>query len=152
MKILIVTDSHQEFENLLKTYKREKPDIVICAGDHSTDVEELSFVHKEAKYYIVRGNCDFYDMKHEDVLDFELNGIKIFLTHGHLYGVKSSYTLLKKEAKKREANLVIFGHTHIPHLEEDEKITLYNPGAMKDGKYGIIEIQNREIKIETKSI
>lgn len=152
MKVLVVTDSHQNFKNLLKAYEDERPDVVICAGDHSTDVEELSYVMEDSKYYIVRGNCDFYDMNHKDILQFNLEGIEIFLTHGHLYGVKSTYEILKREAREKKIDLVVFGHTHINHCKNEDDMTMYNPGALKDGYYGVIEINNGEFSIINKSL
>lgn len=151
MKVLIVSDSHSRLDNLMKMWEKEVPDVVISAGDYSKDVEELSYVYENSKYYIVRGNCDYMDHSTEDILEFELSGKKIFLTHGHLYGVKISYDYLRMEAKDRGNNLCIFGHTHIPYLEEEGMI-LFNPGAVKDGLYGILEINNDEINIEHRKL
>ncbi len=151
MKILVVTDSHGNFQNLLNVYEREQPQIVFCAGDHSTDVEDLSFLKEEAEYYIVRGNCDYYDTRHEDILKLEVEGKSILLAHGHYYGVKSGYDLIRKEGENQDVDLVVFGHTHIPYLEEG-KPTLFNPGALKDGFYGILEIQKERIDIELRNL
>lgn len=151
MKILVVTDCHGHFENLLKAYETEEPQIVFCAGDHSTDVEELSFVKEEAEYYIVRGNCDYYDMKHEDLLKIEVEGKVFLLTHGHHYGVKSTYGLIREAGLNEGVDMVVFGHTHIPYLEKKE-VTLFNPGALKDGLYGVLNIGNGRIDVELKSL
>ena len=151
MKVLVVTDSHGRLDYLMEMYEREKPDIVISAGDYSEDVEELSYVYEDSKYYIVRGNCDYMDRNNEDNLEIDLGEKKVFITHGHLYGVKTSYDYLRMEAKGRECDLCIFGHTHIPFLEEDTP-TLFNPGAAKDKVYGIIRIKNDILKIEQKKL
>lgn len=151
MKILVVTDCHGHFENLLKVFEEEDPDIVLCAGDNSTDVEELSYLREDKKYYIVRGNCDFYDMKHKDLEILDILGKKFLLTHGHHYGVKSTYDLIRREAIDKKVDIVVFGHTHIPYTEEKE-ITLFNPGALKDGYYGIISLDLDFLKVETKRI
>lgn len=151
MKVLIVSDSHLRLGNLMKIWEREVPDVVISAGDNSKDVEELSYVYENSKYYIVRGNCDYMDHNTEDILEFEISGKKIFLTHGHLYGVKTSYDYLRMEAKERGSDLCIFGHTHIPYLEKKDMI-LFNPGAAKDGLYGILNIKNDEINIEHRKL
>ena len=147
MKILIVSDSHGRLDSLMEIWEKEIPDIVISAGDYSKDVEELSYIYEESKYYIVRGNCDYMDHTTEDILEFEIEGKNIFLTHGHLYGVKTSYDYLRMESKDRDVDICIFGHTHIPYLEEEEMI-LFNPGAVKDGGYGILEIDGNRMNIE----
>jgi len=151
MKILVVSDSHGRLDYLMKIYEKENPEIVISAGDYSKDVEELSYIYDDAKYFIVRGNCDFMDRSHEDNLEIELGGKKIFLTHGHIYGVKSSYHHLRLEGVERGFDLCIFGHTHIPYLEEGD-VTLFNPGATKDKSYGIITIENQALNIELKNL
>lgn len=95
-----MSDSHSYFDEALKIFEKEKPDIVIAAGDGIKDIDELSYVHPEAKYYMVKGNCDFFDRSHNEEKLFEIDGIKIFLTHGHLYGVKRSLSSIKKNWKK----------------------------------------------------
>lgn len=151
MKILIVSDSHSRLDSLIKIWEKEVPDVVISAGDYSKDVEELSYIYNSSKYYIVRGNCDYMDHNTEDILEFKLLDKKIFLTHGHLYGVKTSYDYLRMEARDRGNNICIFGHTHIPYLEE-EKMILFNPGAVKEGLYGVLSIDRDKVKIEHKKL
>ena len=151
MKILVVTDSHGNFQNLINAYEKEEPQIVFCTGDHSTDAEDLSFVKEEADYYIVRGNCDYYDTKHDDILKVEVEGKTILLAHGHHYGVKSTYDLIRQEGLNQGVDMVVFGHTHTPYLEEKEVI-LFNPGALKDGFYGVLDIEEEKIDIALKSL
>ena len=47
--------------------------------------------------------------------------------------------------------MVVFGHTHTPYLEEKEVI-LFNPGALKDGFYGVLDIEEEKIDIALKSL
>ena len=53
-KILVLSDSHSYCDGALKIFEKEKPDIVIGAGDGIKDIDELSYVHPEAKYYMVK--------------------------------------------------------------------------------------------------
>ncbi len=151
MKILVVSDAHGRLDLLIKAYEIEHPDVVIFGGDGSKDLDELSYIYDNSKYYIVRGNCDYFDRSKMDKLEIELSGKLVFLTHGHLYRVKDNYWYIREEAKKRGAKICIFGHTHIPYLEEEE-IILFNPGAIKDGVYGVIEVLRDEMKIKHKSL
>ena len=48
-KILVLSDSHSYFDEALKIFEKEKPDIVIAAGDGIKDIDELSYVYPEAK-------------------------------------------------------------------------------------------------------
>ena len=82
----------------------------------------------------------------------EINGVKIFLTHGHLYDVKRGLSSIKEIGKKLNASLVVFGHTHKPYIEKDEDMTLFNPGATEDGRYGIIILENGNIDLFHKQL
>ncbi|WP_291256466.1 metallophosphoesterase [Fusobacterium sp.] len=152
MKVLIISDSHKRLNTLINIYKKEQPDVVICAGDHSTDGEELSYLYPDSKYYIVRGNCDIFDRRYEDEVIIELEGSKILLAHGHEYGVKFSYDSIEERGKRLNCNIVIFGHTHIPYISKKDGIILFNPGAVYDNEYGILNITEKNIEFFHKSI
>ena len=151
-KILVLSDSHSYFDKVLKIFEKEKPDIVIGAGDGIKDIEELSYVYPKAKYYMVKGNCDYFDRSHNEENLFEIDNIKIFLTHGHLYGVKRSLSSIKEIGKKSNASLIVFGHTHKPYIEKDGDMTLFNPGATEDGRYGIIILEKGNIELIHKQL
>lgn len=152
MKILIFSDSHLSFDKLIKMTHIEMPDIIICAGDHSRDAAELSYVEETPKYYIVRGNCDSFDHSFKDILQFEIEGKKFYLTHGHLHGVKMTLEKLKNETKESKVDIAIFGHTHIPYYEIDNGIHYFNPGSARDGNYGILIINDSKINFVHKNI
>lgn len=145
MKILVVSDSHENLEKLIEIFDFENPQIVICAGDCALDFEELSYVKENAHYYIVRGNCDIYNDSFLDVLSFSIKNYNFFLTHGHVQNVKKNLFLLKKEAEETKADIVIFGHTHLQHYDKTNNIFYFNPGFAKIGEYGIIEIDENNI-------
>ncbi len=151
MKILVVSDSHQHLDKLIDIFERENPDVVISAGDNSGDAIDLSYIKEKAVYHIVRGNCDYFDLETDDIMDFSILGKKIFLTHGHMYDVKSGYEKIKNEAFEKGVDIVIFGHTHIPYIDDGLPV-LFNPGAAKDGNYGILEILGDEIRFYHKKL
>lgn len=62
-------------------------------------------------------------------LVFTACGHKIFMTHGHRYGVYSSLENLEHEAQIVGADFVFFGHTHVPQFEY-RKCILLNPGSI----------------------
>ena len=151
-KILVLSDSHSYFDKVLKIFEKEKPDIVIGAGDGIKDIEELSYIYPKAEYYMIKGNCDYFDRSHNEENLFEIDNIKIFLTHGHLYGVKRSLSSIKEIGKKLNVSLIVFGHTHKPYIEKDGDITLFNPGATEDGRYGIIILEKGNIELIHKQL
>ena len=151
-RILVLSDSHSYFDKALKIFEKEKPDIVIAAGDGIGDIDDLSYVHPEATYYMVKGNCDFFERSHSEENIFEIEGKKFFLTHGHLYDVKRSLSSIKEIGKKLNVSLIVFGHTHKPYIEKDGDITLFNPGATEDGRYGIIILEKGNIELIHKQL
>lgn len=145
-KILVLSDSHGNFNKLLSIYELEKPDEVIYVGDGINDIEELSYIYKN-KFYIVRGNCDFFERKYDYSKNFEIDGVKFFITHGHIQYVKQDKSLLKEIVDNLKVDIIIFGHTHKEHLEKYKNSYLFNAGAAEDGKYGIITIsENKKIE------
>ena len=151
-KILVLSDSHSYFDKVLKIFEKEKPDIVIGAGDGIKDIEELSYIYPKAEYYMVKGNCDYFDRSHNEENLFEIDNIKIFLTHGHLYDVKRTLNSIKEIGKKLNVSLIVFGHTHKPYIEKDGDMILFNPGATEDGRYGIIILEKGNIELIHKQL
>lgn len=139
MKILICSDSHTRLDYFQKVIDLENPEMVIFAGDHSTDAFDMSLVYSEIPFKIVRGNTDFYDRDFKDIEIFKLNDKKILLTHGHLQGVKSNLNDLEKLAKAEGVEVCVFGHTHIEFQKENDGIFYLNPGALQDKKYVIYD-------------
>ncbi len=147
MKVLICSDSHTRLNYFQKVIDKEKPEMVIFAGDHSTDALDISLAYEEIPFKIVRGNTDFYDRETEDELKFELDGKKILLIHGHYQGVKSNLNELEKKAKEEKADICIFGHTHREVQLKKDGIIYLNPGALQDRKYVIYDGKTFEQKL-----
>lgn len=143
-KILVLSDSHGQFEKVLRIYEKEKPDILIYTGDGIRDIEELSYIY-EGEIYIVNGNCDFFEKNYGSTKIIEIENFKFLITHGHIYGVKNSLENIIEEARKYHVKAAIFGHTHKELLERYDDFYLFNPGASQDGKYGLITIDNSNI-------
>lgn len=146
MKILICSDSHTRLEYFQKAIETENPELVIFAGDHSTDAIDMSFVYDKIPFKIVKGNTDYYDRETKDTEIFELNGKKVLLTHGHLFGVKGNLNELEKKAFSENVDICIYGHTHIEYMKEKDGIVYLNPGALQDRKYVIYDGKGFERK------
>lgn len=151
MKILVLSDSHMAMGEMRKAVNREKPDMIIHLGDHISDADRLSDDFPDIPMETVPGNCDRASASMEKLIEVE--GKKIFICHGHGYGVKNDLSLLKEAALEKGADIVLFGHTHVPYYDFDGRIHMMNPGSMgaahypdKEG-YGLIFIENGEIFI-----
>ena len=139
MKYLVLSDSHGNVDNMARAVEREKPDGIIHLGDCWRDAEELHELFPRLPLEQVPGNCDFFTSAPPS-LTISLDGVRIFLTHGHLFGVKSGLTRLTLEARRVGAQLALFGHTHRALLEEQDGLWLMNPGACGAGRSDFGEI------------
>lgn len=128
-RVLIVSDTHRRNENYLTVVNRCKPlDMVIHCGD----IEGSEYVIMEAAgcpVEMVMGNNDFFsDLPRER--EFTLGKYHIWLTHGHNYLVSMSNETIKQEARAREIDIVMFGHSHRPVVEYDNDVIAINPGSL----------------------
>lgn len=147
MKVIILSDTHRAKNNMdkLVPYIKENVDMIIHAGDNFRDSVYLSNVCEKPSI-AVAGNCDFDNVEEE--LIFELEGIKILLTHGHRHRVKYGIEFLVDYAKSKSVNIVIFGHTHKKEDRVIDGIQLINPGSLSlprdgiDQSYVIMNIKN----------
>jgi len=146
--IAVISDTHRisKYIDLGRKYI-EDADVLIHLGDNSEDIEELAKDFK-GDVYGVRGNCDSSTLYPTEQL-LEIMGKKIFLTHGHLYGVKSNLSNIYYRAKELNANIVLFGHTHENLIKEEDDIVFMNPGSISlpklRGRYiGFIELEEEK--------
>ena len=148
MKILVLSDSHGRYQNTFDiVYENADAEIIIHLGDGvedidraARDVADMRHLSVE-KIFKVRGNCDMYSS--EAVTTFEnIGGHKFYITHGYMQGVKSAMGRdgLYVDARENGRDVALFGHTHKALYEERDGVYLFNPGAAKNGEYGIINI------------
>ena len=130
MKVLIVSDTHGLEQNLAEALEQTGPiDQLIHLGDVEGGAEHIRELAGDAPAAIIAGNNDFFcDLPNERI--FTIGGHRIFMTHGHGYFVHSGTLYLKREARKKGADIVMFGHTHKPYMEEDNELLVLNPGSL----------------------
>ena len=130
MKVLIVSDTHGREQNLAEALEQTGPiDQLIHLGDVEGGAEHIRELAGDAPAAIIAGNNDFFcDLPNERI--FTIGGHRIFMTHGHGYFVHSGTLYLKREARKKGADIVMFGHTHKPYMEEDNELLVLNPGSL----------------------
>ena len=146
MLIAVISDTHRvnKYINLAKNVIKDA-DILIHLGDNIEDVDILKDGF-DGEVYAVAGNCDF-SAKYPKEGMIEINGRKIFYTHGDLYGVKSTINNIYYRGRELGADVVLFGHTHEHGIERTEDLILMNPGSVSlprlRGRYvGIIDIDD----------
>lgn len=154
LRILIMSDSHGRNENVELAIAQVREEIgefqmLIHLGDvgDARELESLAGV----PCYIVRGNTD-YDAKLLNANVIEAGGHRIFATHGHLYQVDMRLDLLRFAALENDCDIAMYGHTHVPYLEEDsDDVTILNPGSISKPRqadhrytYMVMEIDDED--------
>ena len=107
---------------------------------------------------MVAGNNDWGSDLPQEIVT-EIGKYRVFITHGHRYYVPFEMDRLKAAAKERNAQIVIFGHSHMPYLQEEDGITFLNPGSISKPRqvsfeptYAIMKLDDRgEMKFFQKS-
>lgn len=129
MKILVLSDSHGHDDRLEEVIELEKPfDCLIHCGDVEGAEYMISQI-AECPVHIVSGNNDFFsDLLPEE--EFVVNGLNFFITHGHYYYVSMGPERIINEGLDRGSDVVIFGHTHRPYMDDSSGILVLNPGSI----------------------
>lgn len=124
MRIGVLSDTHGSALAVKKVMQAAgEVDAWIHLGDGFADIYLLG---DDVPVYAVGGNCD-YDGENELVIG--LGGAKVFITHGHFYSVRQSPQRLLYRAEELGCKAALFGHTHVPMLDESGDILLLNPGS-----------------------
>jgi hypothetical protein len=100
-------------------------DMILHAGDVGDNLI-LAELDTIALVHAVLGNTDFPDrIALEDVVELELSGVRIHLSHGHELGSPTPAKLLEVY----DADVIVYGHTHRQHLHRDGNRLVVNPGS-----------------------
>ncbi|NKE06351.1 MULTISPECIES: metallophosphoesterase [Mesobacillus] len=144
-RVLIVSDSHGSTEVLegIENLHGNDVDLMIHCGDSELSESDAAIVN----FSSVKGNCDFYGNFPDEEIH-AINGVRIFVTHGHLYSVKSTLVNLYYKAKELQADIVCFGHSHLLGAEMVDDVLFINPGSIRlprgrtEKSYAILELES----------
>ena len=150
MRILVISDSHGRcgrIEQIIEAQPTAKH--IFFLGDCVRDIEDYPYIYADRTFHIVSGNCD-YASTYKSADTVVLEGKKIFITHGHHLSVKSGIARLKAYAEIENADLVLFGHTHIATKEYANGVHFVNPGSISSARegscsYAVIDIEKNGI-------
>ncbi len=129
MKILIVSDTHNKHDNLIEVIQKENPfDLIIHCGDVERGLDLIE-AYCDCPLLAVQGNNDYFvDLPRE--IETMIGQKKVLITHGHYYYVSLDNSEIKREAISRGFDMVFFGHSHRPLIDQSEEITAVNPGSI----------------------
>lgn len=157
MKIIVFSDSHGRADAMQRVIAMH-PDaeMILHAGDGAREFDYIAAENPGISCVGVPGNCDFFGAKNPSSVTLDLDGVRIFLTHGHRFSVKSGYDTITAHARENDIDIAVFGHTHVPldrYLPGDDgqkPLRLFNPGSISHPHggyptYGLIEIRRSGI-------
>ena len=127
-----------------------RADLILHAGD----LLEASLLDELARYAPVRavkGNVDGPDVELPETLEFEFGGVSVAMVH-------DSGPRKGRRARVRRrfpgARVVVFGHSHIPFLEDEDGLMLLNPGSPTDKRrqpehtFALLRAEGGEVRSE----
>lgn len=150
MRLLIISDSHNRGDIVDRIIRRESSARhVFFLGDVTADIEDLTYEYTDRIFHIVSGNCDYFSpYPASDIA--RVGDIKVFFTHGHTLGVKSSMAHLAATARAAGCKIALYGHTHCPDIKYDDGLYIVNPGSCARSRnggnsYAVIDIRENGI-------
>ena len=122
-QVLFMTDAVREYA----------PDAVIHCGDGSRDTGAIETEFPNIPVYGVTGNCD-YDPALPLARTIELDGVRIYIAHGHTLGVRyGNLDRLAYAAQEAGAQIAFYGHTHRAKYDVLGGVAVINPGSAGQG-------------------
>jgi len=150
MTVLIFSDSHSGMQFMRRCVEKIKPDAMIHLGDHYDDGEALAEEFPHIPMHQVAGNCDKYRTPPHarEMLCYPIGGVMTYMTHGHREYVKLGIGGLVAAARKYDAKIALYGHTHrMDCHQEDDGLWVLNPGSAgyNGGSAGILKTDGENI-------
>ncbi|MBU1500374.1 metallophosphoesterase [Patescibacteria group bacterium] len=164
MKIGVLSDSHDQYENILKAVKilnKEKVELTIHCGDWVSPFTQKFYRELKSPLKGIFGNNDgdrYYHLVRaketkiefgERPMSLLIGGRKIFVYHGE------SSEITETLIKSGKYDAVFHGHTHISINKTIEKTLSLNPGTLisvtdskiKGASFAIYDSETNSAKI-----
>ena len=146
LRLLVLSDSHGDAGSVYRAVAAQpEAAAVLYLGDGAADFAAAAAAFPRLAFYPVRGNGDFapdaagLPYAREECF----GGKRFFLTHGHLYGVKTDPLRVVYAARERGADVLLYGHTHRPLTDYEDGLHILNPGSLRaGGTYGVVDLSD----------
>jgi putative phosphoesterase len=128
----------------------EETDLILHAGD----LIEPSLLDELALYAPVRavkGNVDPPNVDLPETLELGFGGAELAMIHdsGHREGRR------RRLARRfPDTRVIVFGHSHVPFLEDEDGLLLLNPGSPTDKRwqpehtFALLRVERGEVRAE----
>lgn len=150
MRVVVLSDTHSPRRwkgcpPAVAAYA-EQADLILHAGDVCT-ADVLQLLQQFAPVHAVMGNNDLpevADWGAPQTLELDLAGLSVGMIHD-----AGAATSRARRMRRRfpNAELVVFGHSHIPLDLEGDGVRIFNPGSPTDrrrqpqGTLGLLDIE-----------
>ena len=146
------TRSGRTLDRVMEFFHRANVGLILHAGDagHGLVLESLERV---APTVAVRGNADPLDLIETlpDRIWIKAGSRTVLLLHGHhgKTAVKAA-----RAAATPDIDLIVFGHSHKPLIDQEGRTLLFNPGSPTERRWnphfgvGLVRISDAEIEPE----
>jgi uncharacterized protein len=151
MRVAVLADTHapRRWRSCPPAVARclRSADLILHAGDVCT-ADVLTELSAYAPVRVVLGNNDGQDVADwgaPETMELDLAGLRVAMVHDSGPAVGR---LARLRRRFPEAELVVFGHSHIPMDEAAEGIRIFNPGSPTDrrrqphGTFGLLHIED----------
>lgn len=129
MRVLVISDSHGKNDDVKQVIEQVGHiDMFIHLGDVERGADYIKAL-AGCETHMIAGNND-YDGKLPATDSFMIGDKRVFITHGHRFYVGAGLDKLRNYGIENGYDIVMFGHTHEPYLEQGKEITLLNPGSI----------------------
>ncbi|PIV51488.1 hypothetical protein CO115_04210 [Candidatus Falkowbacteria bacterium CG_4_9_14_3_um_filter_36_9] len=136
MVIAIIADIHDNIINLKKCLgwcAKKSIKKLICCGD-ITNSRTLNFLAGKfaGDIYLVKGNIELYNEYEVEKFD----NVKYFKEMGEFkldnkfIGICHQPYSINKLLARNKYDIIFYGHTHKPWLEERDNVIIVNPGTL----------------------
>jgi uncharacterized protein len=154
VRIVVLADTHapRRWKSCPPRVARElrDADVILHAGDVCVPsvLDELA---EFAPVHVVAGNNDGPDVVAwgaPETLSLSLDGLRVAMIHDS--GPKTGRTA-RMRRRFPAADLVVFGHSHIPLDETGDGVRIFNPGSPTDrrrqphGTVGVLDVRAGEL-------
>jgi hypothetical protein len=134
-RLLVLSDTHGDAYvlEIVLNWAQDFPksggiNAAVFLGDGISDLPRCASGFS-CEWKLVRGNNDFdFALPLSDVFDF--GGHRFYFCHGHRASLYSGFFNLVAAAKNNNADVALFGHTHVPYHKNVDGILLVNPGSL----------------------
>lgn len=134
MRIGLISDTHGQLRT--DVFDRfQDVDRILHAGDIGPP-ELLAELATIAPVTAVHGNTDGFDVRSEvpKVAALELAGRRIVVVHGDQLGSPTPEGL---RGAHPDADIIVYGHTHRPLIDDSDGVLVVNPGSAGAPRFGI---------------